>query len=105
MELKDLKTGVHIEYRNGQKGILLKDTEYGNIIAIGNGFMRFELEGIEYDWDIIRISQPSFECNYLDFDKKGKTVWRRSEHTIQIDGKEIKLSKESYNNLKKHFEQ
>ena len=105
MELKDLKTGMHIEYRNGEKGILLKDTEYGDVVVFPKGgYNKFVLSIPEdYDWDIVCISQPLHECEYLSFDKKGRIVWQRNDHTIQIDGKEIVISEESYNNLKKHF--
>jgi hypothetical protein len=82
------------------------NTSYGCIFNAGCNSI-FETNGenciiIRYDIHEIVEVPVNKKIKLNGFQQKGYTILN-NDHTIIIDGKEIKLSEESYNNLKEQF--
>ena len=101
-----LKTGMIIEYRNGKRHIVLKDTPRGNIFSdVYNNIYsdtknwNEELKFIDYDdnsWDIVKVYQPTQVWSYLTIDDNDiKLIWERKER-VKREFKIIKASEEYY---------
>ena len=100
-----LKTGMIIEYRNGWRRIVLKDTNNGDVFGglndTGYGDTKNwteELKSIYCDnsWDIMKVYQPIHVGHYLSTNNKDiKLIWERKER-VKREFKIIKASEEYY---------
>lgn len=110
MNLKELlKPGLFIKARN-ERIYLLVDVDgtlcrtrwdtYGNLKGIKDD-LTFN-SPIDREYDIMEILQPKAYERLEEYmhEKNLEIVWKRKEHIITIDGKEIILSEESFNNLR-----
>ena len=101
-----LKTGMIIEYRNGEKHIVLKDTPRGDIFSdVYNNIYsdtknwNEELKFIGYDdnsWDIVKVYQPIQYWSYLStYDNDIKLIWERKER-VKREFKIVTVGTEYY---------
>jgi len=84
-----LKTGMIVEYRNGGRRIVLKDTTHGDVFGglndTGYGDPKGwneELKSIYNgnSWDIVKVYQPIQYWSYLStYDNDIKLIWERKE--------------------------
>lgn len=105
MTKSDLKTGMILELRNGEKAMVLIGTEHGDIFSgenwgsLNNTF-RDDLSSVySKPGDVIKIYQPITNMYYLNklFNLiDTKLIWERKEgldgKTALIDGKEYLLT-------------
>lgn len=103
----DLRTGMLVENRYGDKGMVLLNTAHGDVIS-GDGksarawFHLSKLDSdLKYpgmlDGDIIRVydNAEHFEIrDRISFDKKTQLIWEREEENtiVTIDGVEYSES-------------
>ena len=106
MKKEDLKTGMIIKKDTGYF-MVFKDTQHRDFYVGKTG----EWDNISnFCWgDVEAVYYLAYPYQTPDFFQQNikevslKLLWQR-KRTIQIDGKEIELSEESYQNIKKHFE-
>jgi len=122
MGKSDLKIGVHLcKYRIGD-WVMIYQGKYEGVkqnafVHKNSTYMPFEhytqnLKKINNnkDYDIVEIKETEHPTDIIKWFQgrtdiyNFETIWTEKQtHTITIDGKDIEISKESYNNLKKHF--
>lgn len=99
MQKSDLRTGMIVENRQGERGMVLLDTEGGGVVTGDN--MWFPLEyltenlegdpdsqplvfdrffGVQNDIDIVGVYQPQSHMEYYRLD--GKPIWQRETRYI-----------------------
>lgn len=105
-----LKTGMWIETRNGEKGIVLLNTVDGDLVS---GETWFPLDSVNHNlkrkdnsdspYDIVKIYSPNCNHNYYNFNPSiNELLWQRPEpkhYTIseaeaklsEIDGQPVKI--------------
>ena len=104
----DLRTGMRVEYRNGNTRIVLLDTDDGDIFC-GQGehmTLRYYNDDLvcpsDHDFDIVRIYGKPINNEILDENEKGKLLWeRKEEKTITVKGKEY--SEETLHKMIKQY--
>ena len=100
MKLSDLKTGMIVETRDGETGLIVKDNCYGEDAVIFSNDSWTPLIGFNKDlsWssvsffpdsdfykslDIVKVFQPSLPTGFLSKDSEGNnemvTLWEREE--------------------------
>lgn len=92
MKKEDLKTGMLVECRDGNKYLVLRDTPKGDIVINKDGFNRFDLydENLRaYDdgwfdsscFDIMKVYDLEYEYHAApdSWDKYKKILWERRE--------------------------
>ena len=104
MKLSDLKTGMIVETRDGETGLIVKDNCYGEDAVIFSNDSWTPLIGFNKDlsWssvsffpdsdsysdfykslDIVKVFQPSLPTGFLSKDSKGNNemvpLWKREE--------------------------
>jgi hypothetical protein len=103
MKKSDLKTGMWVERRNGEKTIVLLGTSKGDFLKSLKGGTHGHLERINEDLtsktskdlDIVKIWNQEYEYEYLK-EEGLKLIWERK------DTKEIS-STEAFEILKQHY--
>jgi len=106
MKKSDLKTGMIVEYRGGQKGIVLKDSVHGDIISSlseQTGYLWFshlheDLTAVSQIWsaDIVKIYESQERCAV----RVERLLWERQEirevtmkEVCEKFGEEVKIIK------------
>ena len=100
MKLSDLKTGMIVETRDGETGLIVKDNCYGEDAVIFSNDSWTPLKAFNKDlyWliasfsnkndfaravDIVKVFQPSLPTGFLSKDSEGNnemvTLWEREE--------------------------
>ena len=102
MKKDDLRAGMIVELRDGDKGIVLLNTEHGDLLLYRDGWNNVgEYEddltaGVGFEeFDIIKVYQPSHKHGYAIKNwGLAKLIWERpaDEPTITIKGKEYSES-------------
>jgi hypothetical protein len=104
----DLKTGMWVELRNGEKSLVFLNTKHGDIFSSNDTWGSLggysedltlkdeEIDDIQYD--IVKVYQPTCNRDYYNFDSHSKVVWERKEEKPKnkID-KEV-ITNITYNN-------
>lgn len=112
---KDLKTGMIVVFSDGGKGMVLLDTDRGNIVS---GDKYFHLDGLSSDlkycqileYEIIEVWQPRYNYYYLNEWSKPnlsefnyEKIWERHvESPEQVKKRELV---EKYEAVKKELEE
>ena len=114
MENKDLKTGMVIEKYSGTLWMIFKDVPNMSDFMLHRDCGWKDLSSLDFN-EVRAVWYPTTRPLYRDFfqpstfDRKTEDMcillWQCKPHTIQIDGKEIELSEERYQNIKKHFKE
>lgn len=110
----ELKLFDIVEHKKGKKQMVVsiqEEKEFSCLDGCGNRFMWDEKHPLHSDWcnnPIIKVWRPRSRATFGFFlnggfaEKDFDLVWERAKaHTITIDDKEIKISEESYQELKK----
>ena len=111
MKLSDLKTGMWIEYRNGEKRIVVRGTEHGDILTSPvdrcgwTSFTNMDKDlthcSISREFDIVRVYNVC-DSPGMVIERSGSLRWERTEDiTVTIQDTEVKLSQESAKALHK----
>lgn len=108
MKKNNLKDGTVVEYRDGRKRMVFEKTKYLRGLCGSSSLIRFNndlIHDCDQDMDIVKVWH-SFCGRILNMDGDlGKPDWTQ-EKTIKIlvDDKEITLSSETVENLRKEFD-
>ena len=115
MEKKDLRTGMQVEYRCGERRLVLLNTIEGDRLVKPNGITHYNLSEYNDDltnncnkkWmDIIKVYQGQINTCHLKKATEEQCIWQREpelEVTVKVNGKIVdpkEISAKTWSNLR-----
>lgn len=113
---KDLKTGMQVTLRNGERLTVMLETPAGNFLAslIGKQYTLLSnyrenlTNSFDIQFDIIRVYKSENAYDYLGIFPPHNEIWseeNKIEITVNVNGKEVspsKISKETWDNIREN---